>query len=957
MAEMTRDEFMRSIGMTPAAAPAQTNAVPLARELSLAPLSEEALNKQTQAYEQSRIRSAPQTESDFAAKVGARPGIPMDMENGIPFMQRLRLAVQPTAEEEEKALNAAYPGGKVRRNDYGWLIVETRDENGKAKDVLVDPIGVDMGDLASLAATLPEIAGGALSALKLGSRAPGVINAFKTLVATAVGSEAGGAVKDVGARMYEGNNIDPVEIGKRRAIGAGVGMGFEAVAGGAAKAVTKGLSPFSNLGERQFNARAAQQFFKDKYGIALQLTPAEATGNTFLLKSEAQQMQKPGASLPFEKLIKEREQQISALQREAMGGDAPDEELAGERAMAALGARTAPLEQNVQRAAAEASDEASYELVSGIGAPVSKTDLGNQLRTRAEGLRKAYRAERDRLYGIVESDPRTQVKNISGDDLANEAKSLLGKQVTVETTRPSPIRGPTGKPVPITVTEVLEEFSEEGILPKIRALQRGLGQQFRLDELIKMRRSIDNDIAKGEAIPGVKNRELYKLRDSITNRIVTGLDAIDPALRQQWQDANDYVAREVGKFQRKGIAELFRDVEQGSYLGETALVDRVTGGGTGGGATNQDLYRAYRDFFGAKSPEMTGIQQSIRDETFGRDKIEGFIDAKGFINRITKLAKDAPDAFNDAFGANAARLRNSARALAVSEGATLPEKELITAVNSRNLSSESLRDLLSAQEVKDRAYRNELVKAVSEGNLKPDTIKPTEFVGRVVFKKDTQPRDMQALLGMLGDRPDILEDIRRLTFKKVLDDATIYSRSTGSKVYAAEDMERLLEDENMAKRLRTALGDSTFEDLKQLKDFLLPGQLVQQAAKSAGGMSAGSQIAGIWETGALKYADRAFRNFVVATMYTMRPVRKLLTNNLAGPEEQAAAVNLAIASTPFIEAMMEEFGPDVVKQGIQSMRGSIQRFASEQNQGQPAQSPQQSREEFMRSLGMNPATP
>lgn len=957
MAEMTRDEFMRSIGMTPAAAPAQTNAVPLARELSLAPLSEEALNKQTQAYEQSRIRSAPQTESDFAAKVGARPGIPMDMENGIPFMQRLRLAVQPTAEEEEKALNAAYPGGKVRRNDYGWLIVETRDENGKAKDVLVDPIGVDMGDLASLAATLPEIAGGALSALKLGSRAPGVINAFKTLVATAVGSELAGAGKDVAVRTLEEGMIDPVEIGKRRAIGAGVGMGFEAVAGGAAKAVTKSLSPFSNLGERQFNARAAQQFFKDKYGIALQLTPAEATGNTFLLKSEAQQMQKPGASLPFEKLIKEREQQISALQRAAMGGDAPDEELAGERAMAVLGAKTAPLEQNVQRSAAQASAEASDELVTGIGAPVSKTDLGDQLRTRAEGLRDAYRAERDRLYGIVESDPRTQVKNISGDDLANEAKSLLGKQVTVETTRPSPILGPTGKPVPITVTEVLEEFSEEGILPKIRALQRGRGQQFRLDELIKMRRSIDNDIAKGEAIPGVKNRELYKLRDSITNRIVTGLDAIDPALRQQWQDANDYVAREVGKFQRKGIAELFRDVEQGSYLGETALVDRVTGGGTGGGATNQDLYRAYRDFFGAKSPEMTGIQQSIRDETFGRDKIEGFIDAKGFANRITRLAKDAPDAFNDAFGSNAAKLRNAARTLAVAEGSTLPEKELIAAVNSGNLSSDSLRQMLSAQEVKDRAYRNELVKAVSEGNLKPDTIKPTEFVGRVVFKKDTQPRDMQALLGMLSDRPDILEDIRRLTFKKVLDDATIYSRSTGSKVYAAEDMERLLEDENMAKRLRTALGDSTFEDLKQLKDFLLPGQLVQQAAKSAGGMSAGSQIAGIWETGALKYADRAFRNFVVATMYTMRPVRKLLTNNLAGPEEQAAAVNLAIASTPFIEAMMEEFGPDVVKQGIQSMRGSIQRFASEQNQGQPTQSPQQSREEFMRSLGMNPATP
>lgn len=940
-----RAQFMQRLGMTPTPPPA-TNAVPLAREISLAPMSAQALNKQTEELDRGRLDVSAST-SDFSAKIGARPGIPMDMESGIPFMERLRISFQPTPEEEEKALNAAYPGGKVRRNAYGWLIVEKPGKDGRPTDFLVDPIGVDFGDLATIASIAPELAGGAVGALKLGKRAPGVLNAFKTLVGMAAGTAAAGAATDQLVRVAEGEPQRPTETLGRRGAGAALDVAVGGAMGVGAKIATKLVSPLSDIGPRQMNARAAQQYIKDRTGIRLEMTPAEATGSGFLLKSEAQQMNKPGASVPFEDFMRQREKDIAEVQSVIYGGPVPDEEAAMSRAIDSLGAKLAPLEQDVKRAAAGVRSQASDEMTSGVGTMVNKTDLGNSLREKAHQIRDDYRAQRDALYNVVESDPRTQVKNISGDDLANEADRLLGKQVSIQTQTPGPILGPTGKPLPITTEEVLTEFSEPGVIPKVSALQRARGQQFRLDELIRMRRSIDNDIAIGEANPGVKPRELIQLRESLTRRIVSGLDAIDPKLRQEWQKANDFVADNVGRFKKKGIAELFRDAEQGSYLGETALVDRVTGGGTAA----QDLYRSYREFYGKGSQEMRGVQQAIRDEVFGRDRIEGYIDSKGFARRITQLAKDAPDAFDDAFGSTAASLRNSARAMEASKGVMLDEEELVSAVNSGNLSGRTLQEMLAAQSKKNAAYRNQLVKELSEGNVNPDTIKPTEVVSRFVFDERTQPKDLETVVALLQDRQDVLEDLRRLTFKKVLDGASVLSRSTGSKTIVAEDIEKLIVDENAAKRLRTALGTRTFDDLVALKDFLIPGQLVQSAAKSAGGMQTGAQIAAITETGALSALDRAAKNFVIATIYTSPKLRAYFSNNIFGPQEQALAVNLAIASTPFVEAAINELGREGAKGLVSAAHQATQGYVASQQQSTNAAPAPSSREQFMRRLG------
>lgn len=159
MAEMTRDEFARSIGATNAA---DTLAAALPTRTAA------ALSEQTRKLEESRVSIVEPSSAatpDFATRLGARPGVPFDVNSGVSFMSRLRAAAQPTPEEEQKALEAAYGKGKVRRNSFGWLVVTKPDEKGRETDVLADPIGFDVGDAAKVIGQLPEISGAILSTI------------------------------------------------------------------------------------------------------------------------------------------------------------------------------------------------------------------------------------------------------------------------------------------------------------------------------------------------------------------------------------------------------------------------------------------------------------------------------------------------------------------------------------------------------------------------------------------------------------------------------------------------------------------------------------------------------------------------------------------------------------------------------------------------------------------------
>lgn len=900
--------------------------------ISLAPLTEAELaeaSRKGRTAELGTPRVVPMLAGatpDVATRMGARPGIPFDTVSGLPIMERLRMSFQPTSKEVLKELEKEYPG-QVRTNDLGMPIVTMKDEQGRIKDVLADPIGIDWEDTSKLIASIPEIIAPvvALYATKGRTLAPGVWNALKTLALTAASSEGAGALKDIVVRGFEGEPIQLGEVAARRGAMSGLDVATGGIMGAGGFIAGRTISPFSHWGPLQARARLAQEAIAAQHGIKLGLTPAESTGSGILGAVEALESQKPGSKTAFRTFLENRYKQFHELQDIILGGAVPEEEAAGKEFLQTAGAKLAPAEFAVESAASRTGAEAEREIVSGVGSKVSKLQVGKAIRARAEKEREASETLTDALYQNVFSDPLTQSKNISMDDLATSAGAMLEKLPSTEKTKmvKSKLLNPQNQPisVPVVEREPIERFIEPGIVPKLEVLKELDGQQMRLDELMRMRRTVDQEIKIGEAVPGWKSHDLNNIKQLLTDKIKTGLEDVDPSgsLLSKWEIANTTYAKEASKRQKRGIAELYFDPRQPGYLTDEELVSRVSEG-----KKAQGIYGAYRDFFGTTSPEMAGIRQSIRDDVLGMSQLAETVPAKQFIDRLEALDRDAPEVLNEAFGVNLAKkLRSSAMAKLAAEGATLPKEELAAIARSGNLSAKNLTELMSAQAKRDELYRNDLFRQIAAGNVSPEKIRPTEVVDKLVFSKKTQPEQLRDLIALMADRPEKLEDLRRLTFKRMLDDATIVAPN-GQRVIGANELEKALDDENLSKRLKSVLGYSTYQDLVNIKDFLKPGAVQQQAMKTAGGLAGGSQIQGMIEKGDLSYVGRALKNFLVATVYTGPKMRDYFANTVLSADDKAHFVNGFIASTPLIEAIMGTF----TKEGARAVASELSKAES-----------------------------
>lgn len=923
---ITEDQFLQAIRSPEQPSPSQPNPASQGLNFDLLPMSSAAIAEavKTQAsIQSSRLHPVSNSIVDFATKLGARAGVPFDEAVGVPFLVRTRLESRRDDSDKESFLKDFYGDQNVRKNQYGDFIVTVTD-SGKPKDVLVNPLGADLTDLGAVAAMAPEVVGSVVGAVlsKGKSFNPGILQALKTLVYSAVGGEGAGLAKDLSVSDKPAGTLS-----RERAGLAAIDVAVGGTIGLFTKIATKLTTPFSEVSRLQFDARKAQEFFKENYGVELPLTPAESTGSTFLQRTEAMALQKPGASAPIRQLIEERNAKLKSIQDIALGGDLSTEEKVGESALAAIGGKTSPARFEVDRAAAAARKvgegelQGALDLAVGSG-PINKTALGASLRENAIKQRKAFLDASDDNYSKVFSNPLTQSKNISGQELAKDADELIAKLPSKEKTIESVDVDTYGSPVLRTQKgkEVLREFVPEGVLSKLNALKESKGSNFRLDELMQMRREVDNDIAQGEAIKGVQTRYLTQIRDRITARIKTGLAELDPQLLKDWEKANAEYATGVQRFKHAGISELFREPEQSNFVGDTEIVARATSG-----RKAQDVYTAYKDFFGEKSPEIRSFRRAIVDDVLSKSPLSDTVDAAGFVRRLDELAKDAPEVVTELFGKDAKYIRDVSILLKSVDG-NLPEKELVEAMRSKSLTAEKVIDLMSAQSKRDALYKNSLIKSVEDGTLKAERIKPTDFVDKFAFK--AEPKEVREVVSMLSDTPEVLDDVRRLTYQKILDQSTVTTK-TGEKIIDSSRIDKFLSDKTSEERLRSILGNGTYAILENTRDILTPGAVRDAAFSAAGGMSAGTQIAGLVERGEFKYLDRALKNFVLAFMYSSRPVRAYLSNTLVGEQGSANAVNYMIASAPFVKAVAGTYGDEQGRKVMHQVKMSVDRFVQE----------------------------
>lgn len=862
---------------------------------------------------------------DLLTSLGARPGVHFDFETGIPFKSRLASEREPTPEERFAAYQTEYGKENVRKNRYGQAVISTTDERGKPIDVLADPVGLDAGDMATFLAQSPELVGSIVPLIlsRGATLGPGVLKALGTLALTTGGAELAGTAKDMFRRWVEGRPVQPKEIAKRRGLEAGLGMATGATLGVTAKAATILHSPFNSAGRLQFNAQEAVDYFRDKYGIELEQTAAQKTGSQILQAAEGMEQAKPGSRSAFAKFKAKQLNEINELKRIATG-EVKDEEAMGKTVVEGMKEKLTPLEFDIQEAAQAAEKQAAETIKTVIGKPLDKVKVGRAVDLGAKARKSGFDLVNDANYSAFYNNPLSTEKIIGGQPLKDAVDDLLKDLPSIEKEISVPVKGANGLPlvdlqgnpvmqqkiqnIPVStpVRERLEEIS--------RKLEDG---KLSINDLKGIRTDVDNAIKTGEAVPGVKEGRLMRYYKILTQAIEDGLkDINDPQLTSAWKTATDYYKANVGKFEKAGIAELFRDPI--NAMGPTELVERAS--------RDPDIYAAYKEFFGSNSPQIKGIHQATKDNVLNLGNLGKTVDAQGFISRIEDLDQRSPQLLIDAFGQKqAAALRTQANIIRAAQGANLPKDELSAALSSGTLSGDRLRDMILAQARRDEAYANTLVREISTGTVKPDRIKPTEVVDKLVFRKATQPEDLEGLMDQMSDKGAVLESMRRLTFKKVLDDSTI-TAGNGERIISANKMEQMLADPNLAKKLQTVLGEGSYEDLTRLKDFLKPMEISSEAFKTAGGLAGGSQISKIVETGALKYVNRAVKNFLLGTLYLSRPMRELLTNQAIDAEGAALRVNAAIASEPFLHALKDTYTQEAATAAMIDIKGAVDQW-------------------------------
>lgn len=940
--------------------------------ISVLPASEEELRRIEERTEQNRASRPVRVAgsrfatpdiatklADIATKLGARAGVPFDTVNGLDFAHRRVFELQPTEAEQMKFLENRFGKENVRKNSFGHAIVTKPNEQGVMEDVLVNPIGLDWRDITKVEAAIPEMIGSVvpLIATKGATFAPGILRAIGTLGLSVLGEQAGGAAKDVLTRWAQGDDANMREIAGRRAGNAAMSFFAGGITGAAGFGLSRAITPFGKVGPKQFAARDAQKYFRDKYGVEVPMSAAEATGSPILQRGEAMALQLPGSSAKFEAFRAKQLAQIEELQRIATG-TLPDQEAAGKQFLSAAGAKTAQLDFQASRAAQETIDQASREIKNAIGAPIDKVNLGNSIETKAFELRSSFKAQDKANYDALFSHPSAKAFVIDADNVANAIKSVMDEffpRVERTVTKPSGLLLPSGAPHTITVKEqeILDKQIKPGLQARLQELASLKGGKISLQALKEIRTDIDDAIAVGMAVPGVKEGTLRAAKSKVTDAIQDGLKQIgDPSLDALWKNATKYHADNVGRFERAGIAEIFRDPSQSNYLGPTELVSRATSG-----KKAQEVYAAYKEFFGPSSTQVRGIQKAVKDDVLKLGNLSPTIDAEGFVRRLEQLDEDAPQVVADVFGSNLAeKLRASGMTIQAVKGKSLPKEEIEKLVASGNPSFEKFTELMAIQAKKDDAFRNKLVKEISAGNVDADRIQPTQVVEKLVFRKDTQPEHLEQLIGQLSDRPEVLEDLRRLTFKRVLDDATVQLKN-GDRVLSAGELEKILSDNNTKNRLTKVLGIDHLQDLEQLQRLLAPSEAVQASARAYGGLAAGSQIGGMFR-GEWKYLSRAAENLAMAIAYTSKPVRSYLLNTALTAEGKALRVNTAIASVPFISAvsrsLTEEAAREVMFEYKNAVDTMIDQDPASAQAGPTANTGDIPWDDFMRQIGVQP---
>lgn len=885
-------------------------------------------------------------------------GIPLDIETGLPASQKFLLSFRRKKEDQLNFLKQQYGEDNVRTDANGDWIVRVVGQNGKPIDLKANEAEMHLKDLASMAGAAPEVIGG-IAAIKGGRILPGVgklggiLGLQRDVLASAVGGETAGGLKDVGVA----SKIDLPEIAKTRAEMGAADVALGEATLGLGRAANFLRAPFQgSRGPVQQRLVGAQDYFEQepRYQKYVPLTAGESTGAPILGRTETFLEKLPGGGTPFKELKSEQEQALRDIQRVMMSKAPMADEPLGRQMIDQLMQKVNPAEESVSQAAktvARVGTQNIENIFGSLTAPERQAfqeETGKAVRGAIIAKRDAAKSEADRLYGLVRQAPGGEGKVFEGGDIQERFKNILEALPSPETTTqvPTGILGPTGAPLLRTQTgkEVLKEFVPPNVLARLQKVVDLKNPQFSLSDLQQMRREVYDDIAKGEGVPGLGTHYLNDIGKAITASIDEGISQLPNGdLKTALAAANKHYKEQVVPFNRLGLTELFRAADEPGHISDSEVVSRVFSGGPA-----IERYNLMKETLGAGSPEFAKLKRAMLDKIIDDSRIDGerLIDPKKLVQNLTELRKGGPSVAQDMMGGKLNEAFREAKFLEYKPGDKIDAQQLQNLLKSKSPTAKAFQTLIEAERKRDELYKNEVFSMLKGGTLAKSDLNPIEFVNR--FLDTAKPSDIKQVMMALKSNPGLVQDVRAKTIEKVFRNAarTAQPEDLGSllskdptRIVSGTSVFKQIENPVFREKLKTVVGPQIFKDLEQYI-YLQAG--IQQKAEAgfaaAGGLAAGMQIANLTRKGPLKYLYESTKDWIVSTLLTSDPVRAWLSRTPAN--KLPGNISLFLTSPQFLRQIATEFPGRKGSLVANDIKNSIQRWNQEQQpKGQPSQPP------------------
>jgi hypothetical protein len=935
--QMPLDEFAKLIDG--ASTPTQANpiAAPTANEQLIEDLPPATKNALLSASDVINRGISPDLQSDMAKRMGVRPGTFLNISQGAPASVRLKLGLDENQLNQFKLLNEQYGPGNVDLSDDGRFILRNqKTAGGQIEDVMVDPIGVDTGDLAQIAAqTGPMIAGAVLA--RYGMRLGGgpVTKVLAGATGAAVGQEGAGFVQDAMVRLLRGNEVNTSELAKHRLAAAITDEVFGLAAAGGAKAMSKALEGIAGMAQIPIGTTATTEAagkLARQTGIEFPLTPGQRSESKILLRLESMIGERIGTAGAMDRMRAAQQDAEDELRRVFLGvprtmtddelqAVLPHSDIVGQQGLNRLGSEALRLEGNVAKTgqAVQQTGTAESQAIAGVDLkrPLNVTEIGKFAREKVTGDFAAFKDAMGKRYEEFLANPEVTARTVNGDSLA-KAVSKVEKQLVpaAEKTSEQIAYDQYGNPTTqnATRTEALNAFVPSKVRSFIEELKGLRGAQVSINDLKQVRTAIDNSIAEGVAIPGTDIKQLVTLKKAVDDSITSGLQGMkDKSLLSTWRGLSSDYSKGISRFDKIGIRNmLIKEGESGS-IGNTAIAESITGNSP----SALDHYNDFKEFFGASSSQFKALQAGARQNVLAGSlsELTGYVDGSVLRSRLRNIR---PEIAQELFGANKEELHRIGEALSKAQG-KLDLDELGKLAESGSLTAAKIPDLVAAEAERATAYNNKLIGAAAKGAIDAEKIKPSEFVR---FASQMDPKDAARVMGILSDNPDLVHSIRQLGIEDIW--GRVKAGAAGQTTVSGIKLNEALNPTGkpvQEQTWRVILGNDTVDSLQSLADVLTKRDFATGSFKGGGRLAAATDMTRMFlkgDVGELKdIASRAVLGFLYSG-----PLKKSVTN-LATSNDRARFLNGVIASTPFIENIMGRFGSDGAGLIMNSLRETI----------------------------------